>query len=213
MIKLVQAGQAGKTRYLFEMHRFRKAVFKDRLDWDVQVDANGFESDEFDLPEALYLLAIDQKDRVVGSWRLLPTSGPTMIRDVWPDFLQTLPMPASEQVWEASRFGVRSFEKSSKDCIRQLNIVTAEMFCALTELCLLCGIQQIYTLYDHKIARLLKRLDCQPVAVSREIRIDDIPAQIGCFNTDEDMLMRLRSASGLHDSLLDTEDLPPVLLK
>lgn len=213
MIQIVQAGQAGKTRYLFDMHRLRARVFRERMGWDVQIDGSGLEVDQFDLPDAIYLLACDHKDRVVGNWRLLPTTGPTMIRDVWPDFLASCPMPSDPLVWEASRFAVNMIEQvPDESSLAMVGRITAEMFCALTEMAMYCGIREIYTLYDMRIARLLKRLDCEPVKASEKIRIDDHLCQIGCFRTDRAMLERLRDASGIGRDLVDPHDLPPLLM-
>src|ERR1700733_3904624 len=106
MLEIAQTGQSGKSSLLFDMHRLRKRVFKDRMGWDVNVSPSGIETDQFDLPESIYLLALDDERRVIGNWRLLPTSGPTMIRDVWPQFLKTISMPRDDLVWEASRFAV-----------------------------------------------------------------------------------------------------------
>lgn len=211
MIEIVQTGQAGKTKLLFSMHRLRKKVFADRMKWPVQVDQEGLEVDQFDLPEAVYLLALDPLGQVIGNWRLLPTTGPTMIRDVWPEFLDTLPMPYDHFSWEASRFAVESDQYDPKEGLKQVSQITGEMFCALTELCLLCGIERVFTLYDARIARLLRRLDCVPDATSAGLKIDDHITQIGVFTTNQAMLQRLQKSTGIIHHLIDQSDLPPIL--
>ena len=211
MLEIVQSGQAGKTRLLFDMHRLRKRVFKDRMGWDVRFDQDGLEVDQFDLPDTVYLLALDPEHRVIGNWRLLPATGPTMIRDVWPQFLDGLHMPRAPDVWETSRFAVDSLEGGSAHGAAQVNRATQELFCGLTELCLLCGIREIFTMYDMRIARLLRRLDCEPRAVSPRIRIGEILAQVGAFTTDATMLARLRAATGITEHLVTPDMLPPVL--
>jgi N-acyl-L-homoserine lactone synthetase len=211
MIEIVQAGQAGKTALLFEMHRLRKRVFKDRMKWDVHITDGGLEVDQFDLPNAVYLLATNKAGRVVGNWRLLPTTGPTMIRDVWPGFLDSLPMPSSATVWEASRFAVDSPDGQSKEGLAEVNRATQELFCGLTEVCLLAGVREVYTLYDMRIARLLKRLDCRARATSQRLRIDNFLAETGVFTTDETMLANLRAATGIREQLVQPDMLPPIL--
>jgi N-acyl-L-homoserine lactone synthetase len=211
MLEIVQAGQAGKTGLLFDMHRLRKRVFKDRMGWDVQITQGGLEIDQFDIPEAIYLLSVNSAGRVIGNWRLLPTTGPTMIRDVWPQFLDTLPMPVSATVWEASRFAVDSPEGQSNEGLAEVNRATQELFCGLTEVCLLTGIREVYTLYDMRIARLLKRLNCRARATSERLRIDTFQAEIGVFATDETMLANLRAASGIRERLIEPDMLPPFL--
>src|ERR1700685_3388477 len=143
MLEIAQAGQAGKTSLLFDMHRLRKRVFRDRMGWNVSVTPGGLEVDDFDLPDTVYLLALDDDGRVIGNWRLLPASGPTMIRKVWPQFLDSIEMPHSPAVWETSRFAVDSPRGNSEEGIAQVNRATQELFCGITELCILCGIQKI----------------------------------------------------------------------
>jgi hypothetical protein len=49
MIRVVTRGNAGRyARNLYEMHRLRKMVFKDRLGWNVTVSGE-LEVDEYDL--------------------------------------------------------------------------------------------------------------------------------------------------------------------
>jgi acyl homoserine lactone synthase len=211
MLEIVQAGQAGKTKLLFDMHRMRKRVFKDRMGWDVQVTEGGLEVDQFDIEDTVYLLALNDDRQVIGNWRLLPTTGPTMIRDVWPQFLDTMAMPSSPDVWETSRFAVDSPAINPEEGLAQVNRATRELFVGLTELCLLCGIKQIFTFYDMRIARLLKRIDCPPTAISARLKVDDFQAEVGCFTTDEAMLARLRQAAGVTETLVTLDMLPPVL--
>lgn len=211
MLEIIQAGQAGKTKLLLDMHRMRKRVFKDRMGWDVNITAGGLEVDQFDIDDSVYLLSLNQQGQVIGNWRLLPTTGPTMVRDIWPQFLETLPMPSRPDVWETSRFAVDSPAGNTEEGLAQVNHATRELFVGLTELCLMCGIKQIFTFYDMRIARLLKRIDCPPTAISARLKIEDFQAEVGCFTTDEAMLDRLRTASGITEPLVTLDMLPPVL--
>jgi len=43
---------------------------------------------------------------VDACWRLLPTTGPYMLRDTFPELLHGQPAPCSGNVWEMSRFAV-----------------------------------------------------------------------------------------------------------
>ena len=211
MLEIAQTGQAGKTSLLFDMHRLRKRIFKDRMGWNVSITPGGLEVDDFDLPNAIYLLALDSGRRVIGTWRLLPTNGPTMIREIWSQFLDTIEMPSDPHVWEASRFAVDCPKIEGDEGSNLPSLATQELFCGLTELCILCGIKKIYTLYDMRIARLLKKLNCEPQAVSERLPIDGQVSQVACFVTDESMLERLRAATGMRKNLITPDMLPPLL--
>jgi N-acyl-L-homoserine lactone synthetase len=211
MLEIVQAGQAGKTRFLFEMHRFRTRIFKEKMGWEVSITEDGLEVDQFDLPDSIYMLALDEDKKVIGTWRLLSTDGPTMIHDVWPQFLESIEMPKDPDVWETSRFAANSPKGDTNEGLAQVNQVTGELFCGIAELSLLCGIREIYSMYDMRMARILKRMDCRPKAVSKQIRIDDNFAQVGAFRMNEDLLARFRKASGIHHTLITEDMLPPLL--
>src|SRR5262245_39506130 len=126
MIEIVQTGQSGKTPLLFDMHRLRKRVFKDRMDWNVSITPGGLEVDSFDLPDTVYILALSKDRRVIGSWRILPTSGPTMVGNIWPQFLKSIDMPADPNIWEASRFSVDNSISDPVEGFNQVNVVTQE---------------------------------------------------------------------------------------
>jgi acyl homoserine lactone synthase len=87
------------------MFRLRHAIFHDRLGWDVTSD-DGMEHDEFDEINPVYMIVKDDDQHVVGCWRLLPTTGPYMLKDVFPQLLAGQPAPMQPDVWELSRFAM-----------------------------------------------------------------------------------------------------------
>ena len=95
MIQLITPDRYGAfLDELAEMHRLRYRIFKERLGWDVEVSGD-MEIDDFDACRPAYLLQTDDEDRIQGCVRLLPTTGPTMLRDTFPLLLDGEPAPAS----------------------------------------------------------------------------------------------------------------------
>ena len=84
MIVVIQQYNAHEhSDLLDEMFRLRARVFRDRLRWDVQV-ADGKERDKYDDERPVYLVYADDESRKVkGSLRLLPTTGPTVLADIF----------------------------------------------------------------------------------------------------------------------------------
>ncbi len=84
MIFTIESADQDKYPELFdEMFRMRAEVFSGRLGWDVKVE-NGREIDRFDAEDPLYLLSLDERSgQLRGAVRLLPTTGPNMLRDVF----------------------------------------------------------------------------------------------------------------------------------
>lgn len=210
MIRILQAGQAGSTRYLVDMHRVRTKIFRDRMGWDVDVNEMELEVDDYDLPETVYILHLDQDQRVSGTWRFLTTDQPSMIRNIWPHYTQSLPVPSSPWMCETSRFGVHSETENRTERQKQVNLATAEMLVALIDTCILCGITDMYTLYNVKIKRLLERIGFKPSAVSDVIDLEGEPTVTARFEMSRDLSMAIRQATGVCLTITP-EDLPPIL--
>lgn len=101
-----RAGEHGLGATLLDsMYRLRSDVFHRRLGWDVRVE-DGREHDWFDLIGPHYVVAHDNTSRALGCCRLLPTLGPNMLRDIFPELLDGAPAPASASIWEVSRFAL-----------------------------------------------------------------------------------------------------------
>lgn len=90
---------------LADMHRLRFRVFKERLGWAVHAEY-GTERDRFDALEPVYLLHRGNDDRLHGCVRLLPSTGPTILRDVFPQLLGGNPCPSDPRIWESNRFAL-----------------------------------------------------------------------------------------------------------
>jgi acyl-homoserine lactone synthase len=85
------------------MFRDRKRIFVDWLKWDIPVVNGVYEQDQFDGPGAIYL--VDEGGAAaphLGSVRLLPTSGPYLLGDVFPQLAEA-GAPRQEDVWEITR--------------------------------------------------------------------------------------------------------------
>ena len=85
------------------MFRDRAKQFSDRLGWDVSVDAQGFERDEYDAMNPLYVIWERADGLHGGSMRFLPTTGPTMVKDHFAHLLNGEQFE-SGLIWECTRF-------------------------------------------------------------------------------------------------------------
>ena len=80
----------------------RADQFKTRLGWDVTVDARGYEQDEYDALNPLYVIWEEPDGSHGGSMRFLPTTGRTMVNDHFGDLISG-PI-TSPVIWECTRF-------------------------------------------------------------------------------------------------------------
>ena len=90
-------------RILRQMFEARKQVFVDLLKWDVPVLGGRFEVDEFDNEHANYIIVADPDGNHLGSARLLPTTRPHILGDLFPQ-LCAGPLPAGPDIFEITRF-------------------------------------------------------------------------------------------------------------
>ena len=81
MLKLIESSYASFfPKEMDAMFRNRAETFSDRLGWEVVVK-DGYERDAFDDANPLYLVSVDpDTEEYWGSLRLLPTTGPNMLR-------------------------------------------------------------------------------------------------------------------------------------
>lgn len=85
------------------MFEARKRVFVDLLGWDLPVLADRYEVDQYDGPHARYLILADADQNHLASARLLPTTRPHILGDLFPQ-LCGAPAPTGPGTWEITRF-------------------------------------------------------------------------------------------------------------
>lgn len=104
MLRYLYADQLDQFPTLRDtMFRDRADQFKTRLGWDVTVDENGFEKDQYDDLNPLYVIWEMPDGTHGGSMRFLPTTGRTMVNEHFTDILGggTITSP---HIWECTRF-------------------------------------------------------------------------------------------------------------
>jgi N-acyl-L-homoserine lactone synthetase len=154
MIFLVNAENRGQfAADLGDMHRQRKIVFVDRAGWTVPVVGDS-EADCYDREDTIYLLAKGQPDgQVLASARLLPTTGPHLMSELFAGVCRETP-PRGPTVWEVSRFCTTP-ELSGRGM--RLGLLW-EVICGVMEAALLYGMDQV--LFAANRALLPLALEC-----------------------------------------------------
>lgn len=177
---------------LDQMFQLRAKVFKERLNWDVAV-SNGREIDRFDSCEPLYLTSInDQTGKLQGALRLLPTTGPNMLRDVFGALLPDGEVE-SPLIWESSRFCI------DPDLAAQpgrLNTTTTELFCGVVEVGLFAGLEAVVSVYDARMIRIFRRANWAPEPIGTPTTFGDVPTHAGLFEISNAARERVGAVSG-----------------
>lgn len=185
-----------------EMYRQRARVFSERMKWDVLV-RDGMEYDVFDEENPLYLLSVDQETgRLRGSLRLLPTTGPNMLRDVFPQLLPPDQIIESPTVWESSRFSMDT-EAMAPLPGRRVSYVTCELIAGITEISLQSGISHIVSVFDAAMFRVLKAAGAGPDLIGGGKRIGVCTTYAGLFEMSDEFLAAVRQAGNIQGSVLE----------
>lgn len=146
-----------QSRDLWEMHTLRAKVFQGRLGWEVPV-LSGMEIDGYDALEPHYMMMREPnagaKEGVLrGCWRLLPTVGPYMLKDSFPQLLHGQAAPCDEHIWELSRFAI---ETGGSDSFG-FSEITMESIAAIIRYGHEQEIERYVTVTTVAIERLLRR--------------------------------------------------------
>jgi N-acyl-L-homoserine lactone synthetase len=209
MIKLISGHE--RFRYpqqMDAMHRLRARVFADRLAWSVKVE-NGWEVDEFDKLDPLYLVSEGTDGKIRGTVRLLPTTGPNMLSDVFPELLPANQSVRSPRIWESSRFSV-NHEALAERSDKLINRATAELLCGMTEVGMRAGLDFIVSVVDVHMERVLKRANCHCERLGDPKKIGKVTTIAGLWEIGDELLSNLREASGIEGSVVYEEDLQRV---
>ena len=142
-----------KSIDLWEMHKLRAKVFKDRLGWEVPV-LSGMEIDGYDALDPYYMMIREPGQGTLrGCWRLLPTEGPYMLKDSFSELLHGGEAPVHSRIWELSRFAIET------DCDSRFGLsqITMESFTEMVLYGRQHGIDRYVTVTTTSLERLVRR--------------------------------------------------------
>ena len=201
MIQLITPPSYGElSNTLVEMHRLRHRVFKLRMGWEVQTSGD-MEIDDFDGLHPDYLVRIGENGKVQGSVRLLPTLGPTMLRDAFPALLEGQPAPATPFVWESSRFAIDVAADAPKGN-HGITCAAYELFAGMVEFALSRQLTDIVTVTDVRMERILRRAGWPLRRIGNPSAIGNTLALAGYLETSHEVLANVRKAGGLSTPVL-----------
>lgn len=136
--------------------RFRHAVFIQRLGWKVTgpLRDQGLEFDQFDGEHTHYVIARDQGGDIVGCTRLLPTTRPFLLGEVFPHLCREAPA-SNAATWEISRYAAASTDPDLglalfKATIRLARTVGAHEVVAVTN----CALERYFKYHSVAFSRL-----------------------------------------------------------
>lgn len=187
-----------------EMFRLRARQFRDRLGWDVDV-RDGCEIDAFDDMNPLYVVSKNEHSgAVLGCLRYLPTTGPTMMREIFDQYFDEPFDIQSPLIWEGSRFAAEPAPTDTHS-LTGLCRTTFELMLGGTEIALMAGIEQVVGIFDQHSLRMYRRTGFGPEVIARSDKLPIGPIYIGRWDISEAKLSAIKERCGIYDSVLEPE--------
>ncbi|PPC87445.1 MAG: conjugal transfer protein TraI [Hyphomicrobium sp.] len=207
MITLMQGSLEASNKDLFDqMYKLRARVFSERLGWDVRVK-DGKERDEFDDSNPLYGIALSENGReVVGCFRLLQTTGPTMLGSVFRDLLPEGQNIRSPLIWESTRFCVDT-EKALELGEHGLNNITGKLLAAVYETGVLAGLTHVVTVIDVRMERVMRRAGCPMDRLAPPRRIGNVDTVATLVPTTEEAVSQIHARNGIVSPCVSVQSL------
>ncbi|HYD94467.1 MAG TPA: acyl-homoserine-lactone synthase [Noviherbaspirillum sp.] len=167
---------------------YRHKIFIERLGWPLPVE-NGQERDQFDHPDTLYVMTRDENGAICGCARLLPTTAPYLLSEIFPNLLAGAPVPRSSEVWELSRFAAASVAAQSSV---EAAANTRALLAAAVQTAMEHGAKRLITVSPLGIERLLQRMGVHAHRAGPPMLADGKPIFACWIEIDEQTLDALR---------------------
>jgi acyl homoserine lactone synthase len=188
------------------MHRLRARVFQGRLGWDVNVQ-NGMERDLFDDLDPTHVVSLDDLGNVVGCMRLLQTTGPHMLADVFYSILDGEPPLRSSQLWEATRFCVDTNRLQGGKSRNSISYVTSEVMIGAFEYAQAAGVLDAVAVIDPVMNRVLKRSGNAPYDyVGSAKPMGKVTAMAALMDCSDERIASIREFSDIRGDVFAAED-------
>ncbi|MEL7104428.1 MAG: acyl-homoserine-lactone synthase [Pseudomonadota bacterium] len=153
MIRYLYANElTDYPRLAATMFRDRAIQFHDRQGWDVTVDENGEERDQYDALNPLYVIWERPDGTHGGSMRFLPTTSRCMVNEHFTDLLGGGTVESPE-IWECTRFCLAPGAEPR---------VSAALMLAGGEIMTGFGIKHFVGVFDARMVRIYRLIGAAP---------------------------------------------------
>lgn len=165
MIRFVYANDLSRFPLLADtMFRDRAGQFHDRLAWDLTLDENGHERDQYDALNPLYCIYELPDGTHGGSGRLMPTLGRTMYGEHFTQLSDGVEI-SSPLIWESTRFCASPRLSGGLAAARKIS--TALML-AGCEVALRYGLSHYLAVFDRPMLRIYRQTGWAPEVIGED---------------------------------------------
>ncbi len=193
MIRYLYADQLDALPKLRDsMLRDRATQFHDRLKWEVRVDEDGFERDQYDTLNPLYVIWETQAGTHGGSMRFLPTTGDTMVNDFFSHIIGGGEICAPT-IWETTRFCISPDSESGSQTAAALMLAGAELGVGF-------GLSHSIGVFDARMVRIYRKLGWSPEILGTDGQGRD-RVSAGLWEFSESARLKMAAKAGISPEL------------
>ena len=178
------------------MFEDRADQFKTRLDWEVDVDDNGQERDEYDAMNPMYIIWKGVDGTHGGSMRVLPTVGQCMPNDHFVHLAGGVRIE-SPLIWECTRF---CLSPSHTDNYAE---IAGSLMLAGCQMGLRFGLESSVGVFDPRMVRIYRRIGWEPEVLGTEGRGRECTS-LGIWHINEDARNQMCERLGINTTTPDT---------
>ncbi|MEM6385963.1 MAG: acyl-homoserine-lactone synthase [Pseudomonadota bacterium] len=193
MLRYIYADEINAFPRLKEgMFKDRAAQFSARLGWEVTVDEDGNEHDQYDALNPMYIIWEQPDGTHGGSLRLLPTTGPTMLNDFFSHLADGVHIQ-SPLIWECTRFCLAPGASAH---------VSSALMLGVLEVGLKSYLNHIAGVFDARMIRVYRRVGWGPTILGTDGEGRDA-ISAGLWACEESYRARLLSRAGVTSEVSD----------
>lgn len=176
--------------------RLRYRQFKERQGYNVPVFED-MEFDQYDTPATTYLAWITENGALAGTSRLVPTTHPYMLKELWPDMVDG-ELPCEPNVWEGTRICIdKGLDPELRDRIKWHIIL------GYLEFGIANGIERYIGVMQNMIwSRVFIQSGWEVEFLGSERIIDRIRTRAGQVIVSQEALQRVRTRTGIFEPVL-----------
>lgn len=187
---LVIEGNSHKhAEHLAAVYALRHKIFCTQKSW-VPTNKEQQDVDAYDCLNPVHFIHLDDEDEVDGCCRIVPTTGPNMLRDIFPELMGGHPMPCAESMWEISRFAVDT--ERLDDSYTMISDVTSELLITLFTYALKKEISRIVAVTDTAFERVLRRAGLYTTRYAPPRKYHNCEAVAGYAVVSEETIQQLK---------------------
>lgn len=180
---------------------YRHRIFIEQLGWRLPCADGRFERDQYDRDDTVYVVAHDESGSICGCARLLPTTEPYLLQELFPSLLADgIEPPKAAAVWELSRFAAGTSDGMAGEDTGAWAV--RPMLAAVVECAAKRGVRQLIGVTFLSMERLFRRIGVHAHRAGPAQRVDGRMV-VACWI---DLDVQTLTALGVDPSLLAQQD-------